>query len=58
MNAGPTSLKLLGFALSLAILPTLAIAQDKGEIRLGGAFSTTGPVSFVGDPESKAVQSA
>lgn len=56
MNAGPTSLRLLSFALSLAMLPALALAQDKGEIRLGGAFSTTGPVSFVGDPESKAVR--
>lgn len=56
MNSGPTSPKLLGLTLFLATLSTVALAQDKGEIRLGGAFSTTGPVSFVGDPESKSVQ--
>ena len=56
MNARPTSLKLLGVALALATLPSLALAQDKGEYRVGGTFSTTGPASLVGDPEAKAVQ--
>lgn len=56
MNAEATSLKLVGFALAAFMLPTLACAQDKGEIRIGGSFSTTGPVSMIGDPEAKAAE--
>lgn len=32
-----------------------AYAQAKEPLLLGGTFSTTGPVSFLGDPEQKAV---
>lgn len=32
-----------------------AYAQTKEPLLLGGTFSTTGPVSFLGDPEQKAV---
>lgn len=56
MNRYVTALKSISFAITVTLLPASAIAQDKSDIRLGGAFSTTGPVSFLGDPESKAVQ--
>jgi branched-chain amino acid transport system substrate-binding protein len=35
--------------------PEIAYAQAKEPLLLGGTFSTTGPVSFLGDPEQKAV---
>lgn len=56
MDAGSATMKPLGLALALTMLSTVAVAQDKSEFRVGGSFSTTGPVSLVGDPEAKAVQ--
>lgn len=43
---------------SSIVTPALqaAHAQTKEPIVLGGTFSTTGPVSFLGDPEQKAVE--
>ncbi len=38
-----------------ASLLEAAYAQTKEPLLLGGTFSTTGPVSFLGDPEQKAV---
>lgn len=47
---------LIGAAALLVSAGVSSHAQTKPPLHLGGTFSTTGPVSFLGDPEAKAVQ--